>query len=255
MTEIIIPDTVTTLEPGCLGGCKTLTKLTVPFTGKTIDSQASTEGVFASLFDSHNAGVDYEYKSRPYKTGGYTMYRSIPVGLSEVTVTKKLSPYGFCGCGKITKINLAEGITTIPNYAFYQCEGLQEVSFPSTLTTIESLAFAQCTSLVSINIPNTITSIGSSAFSSCDKLEEVTIPDSVTSISQQTFWSCDALHTVNLPATVTYLASDIFGYCSNLTSINFAGTMAQWSAISKINWKRNNSTITQVVCSDGTVTV
>ena len=41
--------------------------------------------------------------------------------------------------------------------------------------------------------------------------------------------------------------------CTGLTRINFNGTKAQWSAISKGWYWRENVPATQVICTDGTI--
>ena len=77
-----------------------------------------------------------------------------------------------------------------------------------------------------------VTTIGDSAFSGCDSLTSVTIPDSVTSIGGYAFYDCDSL-----------------------TSVAFEGTVAQWNAISKgFGWSYDTP-FTEVICSDGTVSV
>ena len=83
-----------------------------------------------------------------------------------------------------------------------------------------------------MTIGNSVTSIGNDAFYNCMDLTKVTIPNSVTNIGEGAFWKC-----------------------TGLTSVTFNGTMEEWNAISKdYNWKVGVPA-TEVVCTDGTVSI
>ena len=87
----------------------------------------------------------------------------------------------------ISSVQIADGITDIPDSAFWGCETLVDLALPQTLRTIGKGAFGQCVNLTRINIPEGVTSIGDSAFLMCGSLTRLTIPDSVTSIEGNPF--------------------------------------------------------------------
>lgn len=87
----------------------------------------------------------------------------------------------------ISIVQIADGITDIPDSAFWGCETLVDVALPQTLRTIGKGAFGQCVNLTRINIPEGVTSIGDSAFLMCGSLTRLTIPDSVASIEGNPF--------------------------------------------------------------------
>lgn len=95
-------------------------------------------------------------------------------------------PFGDMPEG-ISSVQIADGITDIPDSAFWGCETLVDVALPQTLRTIGKGAFGQCVNLTRINIPEGVTSIGDSAFLMCGNLTRLTIPDSVTSIEGNPF--------------------------------------------------------------------
>lgn len=87
----------------------------------------------------------------------------------------------------ISSVQVADGITDIPDDAFWGCETLVDVTLPQTVRTIGKGAFGQCVNLARINIPEGVTSIGGDAFFLCRSLTRLTIPDSVTSIKGNPF--------------------------------------------------------------------
>lgn len=101
-------------------------------------------------------------------------------------------------------------------------------------TTIAQRAFysqPDAKQLVSIRIPDGITSIGSNAFTYLDTLTNITIPSSVTSIGGQAFMD------------------------TGLTTINYTGTTEQWNSITFGESWKTRMPATEVICSDGTVTL
>ena len=87
----------------------------------------------------------------------------------------------------ISSVQVADGITAIPDDAFWGCENLVNITLPQTVRTIGKGAFGQCVNLTQVNIPEGVTSIGDSAFFLCGSLTQLTIPDSVTSIEGNPF--------------------------------------------------------------------
>lgn len=87
----------------------------------------------------------------------------------------------------ISSVQIADGITDIPDSAFWGCETLVNITLPQTVRTIGKGAFTQCVNLTQINIPEGVTSIGDYAFFLCGSLTRLTIPDSVTSIKGNPF--------------------------------------------------------------------
>ena len=114
--------------------------------------------------------------------------------------------------------------------------------------------FRNCSSLMSVVIGDSVTSIGYEAFAYCDSLTNVVIPDNVTRIGQFAFFSCSSLTSVVIPKSVTSIA-DAFWGCSSLTSITFKGNVEQWNAIQKESVWNDHVPATEVICSDGIVTL
>lgn len=136
---------------------------------------------------------------------------------------------------------------------------LSNIVIPATykggaVVGIDKQGFYDCTNLASITIPNSVMSIGKEAFSNCTSLTSITIPDSVTSIGLSAFAFCTSLTSVTIPNSVTSIEGAFYA-CKSLTSINFEGTVEQWNAITKITGWNARVPATEVVCSDGIVTL
>ena len=74
--------------------------------------------------------------------------------------------------------------TDMPNYNhapwYFQRGKIKKVVIKDGVTSIGGGAFADCSGLTSVTIPNSVTSIGERAFYGCSGLTSITIPNSVT---------------------------------------------------------------------------
>lgn len=59
---------------------------------------------------------------------------------------------------------------------------------------------------------------------------------------------------ITIPNSVTYIGDSAFRVCSSLTLITYQGTKEQWNAISKDDYWKRDSSISTIVCTDGTIT-
>ena len=95
----------------------------------------------------------------------------------------------------------------------------------------------------------------------CDTVSDVVVIPStykgrrVSYIGASAFRGLVSLTSITIPDSVTYIGAYAFLGCTSLTSINFEGTVEQWNNISKeIQWNYEVPA-TEVICSDGTVTL
>ena len=100
--------------------------------------------------------------------------------------------------GKIKKVVIEDGVTSIGNHAFELCPSLTSVTIPNSVKSIGSYAFLYCKGLTSITIPNSVTSIGGFTFEGCSGLTSITIPNSVTSIGDMAFLGCTGLNLITV---------------------------------------------------------
>ena len=246
VTELVIPDTLSSIGASAFKGCTSLTSVTIP------DSVTSIgEGVFNRC-----------------------------ANLASVAIPDTVTSIGgsaFMGCTSLTSVTIPNGVTSIGGYAFNSCSSLTNVTIPNSVTSIGWEAFAGCTSLVfneydnakylgneenpfaalieassksitsctihadvrviadfafnyrkyltSIVIPDGVAGIGEYTFRDCSSLTSVTIPDSVTSIGDSAFNGCTSLTSVAIPDSVTSIGVYVFYGCTSLTNVTIGNSV------------------------------
>lgn len=113
----------------------------------------------------------------------------------------------------ITKVTIANGITTIGNSAFLECEKLSSVVIPASVTSIGNETFKNCSNLTSVSMGNNVTYIGPYAFQNCAKLSKINLSTSLNKIRGWAFSGCSSLANVTLPASLARLENDAFNGC------------------------------------------
>ena len=165
---------------------------------------------------------------------------------------------------KLTSILLVAVILTLA-FSFNACKEKEPegLTFDRLLLSssdndyVWSVRAADC-ELTNVVIPATYKGrpvVGVRSFAQCKTLKSITIPDSVTSIGAWAFSECYSLTSITIPASVTSIGENAFNSCTSLTSINFEGTVEQWNSISFGDYWNDDIPATEVVCSDGTVTL
>ena len=188
ITDLIIPDSVTSIGGSAFSGCSGLTSVTIPDSVTSIGSSAFS-------------GCS---------------------GLTIVTIPDSVTSIGgsaFRDCSSLTSVAIPDSVTSIGSSAFSGCSGLTSVTIPDSVTSIDGGAFSGCSGLTSVTIGNSVTSIGNYAFSGCSGLTSITIPDSVTSIENFAFDGCSGLTCVTIPESVKVIGKHAFYGCTSLTKI------------------------------------
>ncbi|MBR6190616.1 MAG: leucine-rich repeat protein [Prevotella sp.] len=234
ITELVIPDGVTSIGSFTFPGCSGLTSVTIPNSVNSIGNSAFS-------------GCS---------------------GLTSVTIPNSVTSIGaeaFYSCSGLTSVSIPNSVTRIGTSAFSGCSGLSSITIPTSVTSIGYSAFYGCSGLTSVTIPNSVTSIGYSAFYGCSGLTKVivpnfdiknwcsikfcenyanplyyahhlysddnteitklVIPDDVTSIDSYAFGGCSGLTSVTIPNSVTSIGSSAFRGCSGLTSVTIPNSV------------------------------
>lgn len=146
LTEIIIPDGVTSIGNYAFGYCSNLTSIILPDSITSVGQQAFENcSKLSSII--------------------------LPIGVTSIGVA------AFRYCRVLTSIRVPSSLTSIASNAFQSCSALTTINLPSSLTSIASSAFRGCSALTTINLPSSLIGFGSSVFYDCPALKEVTLGD------------------------------------------------------------------------------
>lgn len=257
ITDLEIPDSVTSISKLAFYDCSGLKTVTIP---------GSVTSIGASAFY------------------GCTNLKTVTIG-NSVT---KIGDNAFYYCYELSSVTIGNSVTEIGNYAFFYCKSLSSVTIPESVTSIGASAFEDCGMLASVTIPESLTTIGVDAFRYCNRLykvhisdleawckisfsycssnplyyaqnlylndkliTELRIPNTVTSISKYAFYNCTSLKSVMIPNSVTSIGKYAFFNCSGLSwmifpqSVNSIGQEAfsGCTGISKITIPKTIKTI------------
>lgn len=138
-----------------------------------------------------------------------------------------ISGRAFAHCTALTEAALANSVKTIYSSAFYGCMNLKTVTMPDSMERIEACAFCECSSLTAIKIPSGIETVDARTFRNCTALKSVTFPSSVTLIDEEAFLNCTSLSGLSLPNGLVSIWSNAFKGCTSLTSVSFPKSVAK----------------------------
>ena len=142
--------------------------------------------------------------------------------------------------GKIKKVVIEDGITSISKHSFSFCKNLKTVVIGKDVRKIGNGAFSY-TKITSVKIPNKDKVIGAGAFENCKELKKVKIGTKVNTIDVRAFAECRKITKVKIPNSVKIIGRGAFFRCKKLKSVKlgkkvkFIGSTAfQTTAIKKI---------------------
>ncbi len=257
LTEVVIPDSITSIGYGSFDGCTGIMTMSVPFVGASKTRTDVTH--FGYIFGASSYESNSAYVPASLKTVIVTNTTKIDTNafqncneLKEVIlpIHASIGKSAFKDCTKLESLTISgadfrlgyifggsskeDNVLCVPESlktvvvlggesivenAFYGCIYLQSITIPSSVTNIEEYAFYACQSLKQVEIPNSVKRIGAYAFFDCRRMNTLTIPDGVERIGEYAFCDCRSLKTITVPDSVTSIGESAFAMCSQLESI------------------------------------
>jgi hypothetical protein len=220
-TEIVIPDSVTSIAPGAFyGHVAALETLIIGSGIKIISSSAFYGAQSLRSLTIPNTVITIEFDAFT----GASALEILTIGNSVTTIGSD----AFAGATSLRSLTIPNSVITIENNAFRYSGGLRTLIIGNSVTAIGDNAFEDAYLLTSLTIPNSVTTIGDEAFLYVELLESLTIGNGVTSIGEDAFKGASALNTVTfLGQAPGYVDRDAFsnvkvGAKAIVTSANVA---------------------------------
>ena len=274
VTDLVIPDGVTSIGKYAFDGCSSLASVIIPDSVTFIGNYAFRDcGNVETLVIGD----------------GLTSLDDLPItsALKSITIgngVTSIDSYAFNGCSSLESVTIPDSVTSIGEEAFYNCSSLTNVTIPDSVTSIGNEAFYGCDSLIYNEYDNglylgnadnpylvlvkakdtSITSCGinsktkiilSNAFNGCENIEtliigdgitsldnlpitsalkSLAIPNGVTEIKENRFKDCINLSSITIPASVTSIGKDAFSNCDNLANV-YISDLTAWCNIEFAN--------------------
>jgi len=226
ITELTIPDTVTSLPQAVLKDLTQLSVLTTPFIGENRDGDNGKDGLSYFFYTEEITSFHDINNEASY----------IPTTLKTLFLTDTSIVHAFAlAATQIEYVSLNEGITEIGDFAF-SGSNIGMLHIPSTVITVDGSAFIAMPNLISISVDEN-NPYYSSAFLghglyNKDKTElirypsginavEFIVPDGVLKIGRSAFEGNDKLVKVYIPDSVTEIGPSSFQYSTSLTTVEF----------------------------------
>ena len=134
--DLVIPNTIETIEMDAFLGTESLKSVVVPNSVKTIGDTAF---------------------------GGCRNLETVSIA-NSVT---EIGPCAFSSCFNLKTITLSNEIKTIGSYFFHECDIMKSIIIPNKVETIGWRAFEKCRKLETVIMPISVKNIDVAAFNEC----------------------------------------------------------------------------------------
>ena len=256
LEEIVLPNSVQTIENYSFANCLNLQHITLPENLTKIGYQAFSDcySLEEIVLPAEVSETGFYYHAGSYSYGNWF---NNCYNLKRVTIedgAALIPQYAFADTPALEEIVLPNSIKTIGNYSFAKCLNLQHITLPENLTKIGYQAFSDCYSLEEIVLPAEVSETGfdkpsgsyyyGNWFNNCYNLKRITIEDGAALIPQYAFAGAPALEEIVLPNSVKTIEDSALSKNEQLKSVYYSGNKKQWN---DMNIKNGNTSLDNAV--------
>ncbi len=187
--EIILPDSVVSVDASAFIGCVSLKSITVSANNpafKTVDGNLYTKDMSRLV------------KFCDVSAQSFTA----PAGVTSV------GPYAFYGMDNLENFSSSSNITNVGEYAFYGCSSLK-IFLLFHLESAGAYSFYGCRAFTGINV--NLENIPEGMFYGCDKIQTAVISEKVKSVGKLAFAGCYSLDSILIPKDTVISDEAFFG--------------------------------------------
>ncbi len=248
LTTIVLPSSLTTIEPYAFAECYALEYLTIPQSVtrigqgaflnctllKDLDIPANIREIEAETFYGCTALQGIWLPEHITRVGDLAFAGCASLRSISLPSATYIGHNAFNGCSSLTELSLPKA-EYLGNGAFMGCAALTTLAIPN-VTEAGSDVFMGCTSLTgplytqklflfmntayrgAYTVPEGIEAINHSAFKNCTGLTGIALPSSLRAIGREAFHGCTALQEVSLPDATDSIGEQVFMGCTALTA-------------------------------------
>jgi hypothetical protein len=224
VTEITIPNTVTSIGNYAFSGCSTITKITIP-------KSVTSIGIGAFMNCTNLTEIVFEEGINLTTIPDYMCQNdtSLSKFIIPSTITS-IGEYAFLSCSNLITVNIPSSVTMIGDSA-YRSAGITNLTLNEGLKSIgnSSFSYINCSEVV---IPDSVTYLGFCSFQVCRKLTKITLGEGIDQISSNSINNCPNLTTVIVKGNIKYIEEGAFSSDSSLTLSGIIGL--DWYKVTSI---------------------
>ena len=245
LTDLVIPDSIKSIEKAVFDGYKALTSVKIPESVTSIGNYAFNECSSLTTINIPKAVTSIGRMAFYDCTSLETVHiRDLEAWCKVSFDGEYANPLKYSGKlylnGEIlTDLVIPESITAIGDYSFMGCTSIETVTLHDSVTSIGQQAFENCTSLNAVYISD-ITAWCNIDFERFDSnplyyaktlylnnkpVTDLVIPNSITKINNSAFINCTSITKLTIPDSVTSIGVDAFNDCDYLVSVTMGDSV------------------------------
>lgn len=232
ITDLIVPDGVTSISPYAFYGCNSFVSVTIPeslisigkFAFKYCDNLKAVH--ISDIAKWCEIDMDPNYSNPLYIAQNLYLNGELVTDLVIPEGVTSIDGYAFYGCKSITSVTIPESLIHMGQKSFYFCENLNAV-YISDLVNWFEIEFGLDGWISGFSNP---LYYADNLYLDGELVTDLVIPESITSINALAMRGCKSIVSVTIHEGVTSVGANAFEFCENLENV-YISDLAKWCEI------------------------